>query len=228
MYYCYQMGKVGSSALIASIPNSIQLHSWSSDLPIKYFSSKYYGSNMGQQAQRIRWYFTYQAARQSLRKTIAAGETPKFIIGVREPVSRNISGFFQALGEKSDLRNVADIETEFYTYCPHAVPISWFNIELKRHFEIDVYNYEFNKDHGYSVISANGMSIFLYRFEDLNKMALPISEFIEQPDFCLKRKNDGSDKKTGTLYRHLKQEFEPAPEYVSWLHSSKYFKHFYA
>lgn len=224
----YQMGKVGSSSITAKIPGCIQTHSWGGEEPIKYFSSRYTGSLIGRVMQNIRWRYVCQNLQRRVLKTKKIGGKVKLIVGVREPVSRNVSGYFQTLTIREQGKSVKQIVDEFWAFCPHFSSLYWFDVEMKRSIGVDVYKHPFNKSEGYAHIVDEEVDIFIYQLEKLSTLEDKIRKFVGRDDFQLVRENDASDKWLGDVYEGFVKVFKPGEEYLSLMYASKYFEHFYS
>lgn len=224
----YQMGKVGSSSIVGSLSDVLQIHTWSGEQPIKYFSSRYNGSVKGWVISYFKWRLKSHLAKKHITKSKMKGNRVKMIIGVREPVSRNLSAYFQTLNA-SRLENSVDLEIEnFFTYTPHLSGVFWFDVELKREFDIDIYKQEFDKEAGYIILQHENLDIFIYQFEKLATLKKQLSAFLEKDDFELLLENVAGNKPTGARYKEVKDKIKFNSEYLNLLYGSKYMKHFYS
>ncbi|MHA7865789.1 putative capsular polysaccharide synthesis family protein, partial [Flagellimonas marinaquae] len=130
----YQMGKVGSSSVNHSIgavyPGyCFQIHRFSSD-------HRYIG----------------EVYRQYYQNKIPL----KIISMVREPIERNISAFFQwnkSINSTEFQKEKVDMEglmASFLEKFNHQRPLEWFDKNIYKHFNIDVFNREF-PERGYDI-----------------------------------------------------------------------------
>ncbi len=224
----YQMGKVASSAITSSIKNCIQIHSLNGEEPIKYFSSRYTGSLKGRILQYFKWKYVSKKLNKKIKKATSKNEKIKFIVGVREPVSRNISGYFQTLTPRLSNENIEEHIIGFYSFCPHLAPCYWFDLELKKHFGFNVYSYPFNKEKGFSIINYGEMDYFIYQFEKIGKIENELNKFLEIDDFEIVRENESTKKWSASLYKEFKNNVKFDKNYLNLLYSSRYCKHFYS
>ncbi len=223
----YQMGKVASSSIAASVDSCEQFHSWSSEEPIMFFSSRNTGSAKGRLVQYFKWKLKFYKLKRRVQKAIGGGGRIKLVVGVREPVSRNASGYFQSLMSREINTTVEQAIEKFYAFCPHMGPLHWFDIELKEKLDIDVYEYPFDLVKGCGQFKKGVFDVFIYRQEDLRANAKALGEFLNITDFKLLNVNDGGDKWSAELYRKFLKEFNPSPAYLDLMYESKYFEHFY-
>lgn len=77
----------------------------------------------------------------------------------------------------------------------------WFKDNIEKIFGINVFDYTFDKEKGYSVIRKDNISIFLYRLDKLNKLEKEIIEFTGKNYFKLIKDNISSNKKYIFAYK---------------------------
>lgn len=223
----YQMGKVASSTIVASIPDCEQFHSWSSEEPIKFFSSRNTGSTIGRIKQHFKWKMAFSRLLKKIERCKKSGGRIKLIIGVREPVSRNISGYFQSLMERERNTTSKECCDNFFAYCPHMMPLQWFDVELKQKLGIDVYSYPFDCETGCTSFSNAEFDVFIYQQEMLNNVVNELGVFLGLPDLELKTVNEGEAKWSSLLYQKVVRDIEFPNGYLEMMYESKYFNHFY-
>lgn len=125
----------------------------------------------------------------------------KIITGVREPLARDYSAFWQAFDYErlylmpilnKDFQKLYESFIELilrgYDYTCKLLQESnewvwndefeWFNREIKKCCGIDIYQYPFDKEQGYGIIKNSNMQIFIYKTEKLNDLAPVLSEFL--------------------------------------------------
>lgn len=223
-----QMGKVGSSSILKSFPKSYQGHSWDAELPVKYFSSRNTNTIFGYLFSLLRWRIKFFFVSKKLKKDMGAGRRLKLIIGVREPVARNISGYFQSLNPRESDFDVDSQITKFWCFSPHMSSLFWMDNEVKRHFGIDVYDFPFDKEAGYSIFSSGIFDVLVYKLEMLSSLEKQIGSFLDCPDFRLINDNLTSDTAFSVLYKDFCNRIRVSKEYLDLLYSSKYVRHFYS
>lgn len=163
---------------------------------------------------------------------IDKGKKVKIITPVREPISRNISAFFQNLEvhtrSKKKKTEITDIINDFFENYPHRTPLDWFDKEWKEVFNIDIYKYDFDKNKGYSIYKYKNFDLLVFKSELLDKdKEKLISDFLGVRNLKLVRKNIGEQKNYANLYKKFRKEIN-IPEHYSYnIHNSKYVNHFY-
>jgi len=181
----------------------------------------------------------------------------KIISGVREPVSRTISAFFTwmdkigtrndysqysgysnyYLGDREDIikKNIDIIIEKFFEALSKDDifdPLeSWFDKNIKKYFEIDVYNEKFDQDQGFCQIDKGNHSLFLYRQEDLkNNVTGGIKDFlgIKSDDFYIQQHNQSSNNWNSDIYREFKNNIKFDIKHLEKIYCNKKFRHFYS
>ena len=100
---------------------------------------------------------------------------------VREPISKNISQFFQnvevsypefAYSEKINLLSENEMIEEmihfFIKNFIHDDPLVWFDVEMKKFTGIDVYEEEFPHEKGYKLYENERFRILIFRLSFLS------------------------------------------------------------
>lgn len=235
--WLYQPGKVGSSTIYAS--SSLEL------IHMHSLAAMYAGSENE----------VYKKMLFDIKK-----KPIKIITGVREPISRDLSAFFQDserniyplfLGSSVVLTSYADyyrvpkwksgqvymwennLQTSFEKICQimtanHADEFSWFDYEIKALFDIDIFEYPFDKERGYTVIEKDNIQIFVYKCEKLSELEKEIGEFIGDKDFKLTNSNVGAKKVYSYTYKAFKEDVQIDRAYFDYYYENpKWLSHFY-
>ena len=164
----------------------------------------------------------------------------KIVTIVREPISRNMSLFFQTihipLMHITSTSNVTKVENytierfqyEFFTNFNSSHGINWFDNELKRYFGLDVYKYEFNKEKGYEIIKEKNIELLIIKMENLNKIGSEsLNQFLGEQSIELLNSNMAEKKWYSCVYKEFMNSIEFSNEYINNLYNSKFMKHFY-
>jgi hypothetical protein len=234
----YQMGKVGSSSVYFSIkklgikpvfhPHFLLPFLVKEDRDVFDESVKY---SLKMKLKRI-------LARRNgdfiYKNVIIPQKKVKVISLTREPISRNISAFFQSFEretgksfEKSNftIQELADIFLRFY---PHHIPLQWFDENIQKCLGIDVYDYSFPKEQGFLSIHKDNIDLLIIKSEisdDVKEKA--IANFLGIEKFKLSRVNVGENKSYSQMYEAFKKTLSLPSSYVEDMCNSKYFNHFY-
>ena len=164
-------------------------------------------------------------------------QNTKIITLVREPIGRNISGFFQNIdffmpnlvGKfTSGQLKIEEIVDCFLDKYPHKIPLEWLDIEVRDIFEIDVFLKDFPRSTGY-LIWHDPIDLLLVKLESLNScFQMAAKEFMGLSDIELKMKNIGNTKKYNEAYNHFKENIILPEQYINDMYNSKYARHFYS
>lgn len=237
----YQQGKVGSRSLSNSIKkkniSQITIHSFHSKIATQLFnnynSKKYYISKLNNIHYKTKMFF--------LLKLLKNNKKLKIISLVREPISRNISFYFQdfqiPLMEISSNRdttiskniNIEVFIDDFFKNFNHTNGINWFDNELKKYFDLNIYKYPFDKERGYSIIKKDNIEFLIIKLEKLNRLKKGnlFNDFLNVKNFNLTRKNDSKEKWYDCIYKDFKESIVFSEKYINRIYNSKYMRHFY-
>jgi hypothetical protein len=188
--------------------------------------------------------------RHSLKylEDIMESDTSTLIIaGVRNPLSRNISYFFQTYddknrndlqcpsnnfkGEKTFLmpaKKILDFEADelinmFFSQTWHYTFNEWFR-EFFRITQID--SVPFDKEVGYKLYPVkNNHWVLIYTFEQLPKNINSLSEFLESD--TLFHTNNAKDRVYGKIYKKVCKQIEFSKEYKKALLDTEIMHYFY-
>lgn len=164
----HQMGKVGSRTVLQSLRRYFRRTQ--ADIPI-FHSHFLNGDRLQYQLQHyatsglpLRAHLVHAQALRILIDQHQALETKtwKVITLVRDPVARNISGFFQnirtlfpqALEPDTERYTQSDIQQAFLENYGHSLPLTWLDAEITAVFGIDPYASAFPWEQGYQIYRA--------------------------------------------------------------------------
>lgn len=103
----------------------------------------------------------------------------------------------------------------------------FFDENFKKFNDIDVYNYEFDKEHGYTIIKKENIEIFIYQLERLEEVKHHLGTFLGVKDLTLTNGNVGDRKWYASIYKQALKELKLSKEYFEYCYNSNYVKHFY-
>lgn len=234
----YQLGKVGSTTLVDSIEaggiHTSHCHS--------LFSLPSVNENV-----KLNEY----------RNKIISNYTGKIIIPIREPIARDISQYFQLLWvrlgvlcKEYNIQNIIDGFFEIYYYsltkkttydentglqavllnssC-YGPEFDWFHCELKNFLGVDIFDYPFDAEAGYSIYQINGCNIMILQLEKMNSLEKVIGEFCGISDFKLLDSNTSDSKEYQYLYKNFKEQLRLPQGYIDFYYKDNpSFAHFYS
>lgn len=153
-----------------------------------------------------------------------------YITLVREPVSRNLSAFFENIGRyfPKGLDGVSPeaILQTFITKYNHKTPLTWLDNEYKDELGIDVYALEFDIQKRYVRLPDCNMVVFRSDCED-EIMARILSDILG-PKLIVTRENDSTDKDYVETYSAVKKIARFSDAFLDKMYNTKYARHFWS
>ncbi len=212
--FIYQMAKVGSTSIYRSLSEQYP----GAVLHAHMFSAVHHD-------WRIR----------SLYRWVFLPNRPLNIISpIREPIGRNVSGFFEDFEkytgvpyEKSKF-TIDELKNIFLANYKHNWPLEWFDTHILKDFGIDVYATPF-LECGFATYSQKNNRLLVMRSElaDQDK-ARVIKQFLGMFSFQLFNSNVGENKEYAKMYREFRNKVKLPKDYLAKMCGSKYFNHFYS
>lgn len=158
----------------------------------------------------------------------------RIISVVREPVSRNVSAYFENLKsiEKNDHVHVTlgieELTKNFLMNYPHETPLHWFEKELESTTGIDIYSYPFDTTTGHVRIVSGPFDVLVIRSElDNDQKSELIAGFLGISEFKISNHNISGSKAYGKTYRQFVESALLPQTYISRMLESQYACHFY-
>lgn len=186
-------------------------------------------------------------ASNEYRNIFKKSETIKIITVVREPISREISLFFNFLDPPSlnppsfheynlvksgysFMSIIIEYLKGHITYPPQFHNLfDWFDRELKAVFGIDIYAHPFDKEKGYSIIKQGNVEVLAIKIEKLNSLEPVIGEFLCIRQFKLINYNEGNKRIYKYLYKNVKDTIKiPREIFDIYYKNNPKMDHFYS
>lgn len=168
-------------------------------------------------------------AEDALQKLVDC-KSGKIISLVREPISRTLASMWQNISSvkfyspKADMK---EIENFFWEDGFEEKQFTWFNREMKKVFNIDIYKHKFDKERGWQIIRSGNIELLLMKMEKLNELETVIGDFVGIKDFKLENVNVGSEKPYRFAYQQYKERFYIPSDRLKIIYENKYVQHFY-
>lgn len=238
----YQMGKVGSSTVTKTLKKAL-------NTPV-YHVHFLTDDGLKMQAEAFLKYrhhdlpvFVKQA--QAIKSKIEQKTNNKWkiITLVRDPIARDISDLFQnfqrllgehldSSGKIKDINKIIELlQAKFANYNQESdFASTWFDRELKTRFNVDVYDYPFDQEQGFSIINHHQADILVMRLENLNQsLNQACQEFlgIHLTEQDIANKNVSQDKQYFDDYKYVVKNIIIPRETCQKIYASKYVRHFY-
>ncbi len=166
-------------------------------------------------------------------KKVIQKTSGKVISLVREPIAREISLLWQNFGVNpaKALRGYhswKEWEKKFYTIPNEEDEFEWYLREFLRILDINVYEYPFDREKGYTIINQDGISVLLLKMERIDDLEQVIGEFLGEEHFKIIKNNVGREKKYKYAYQsYLENVKIPRSFYEHYYRDNIYMDHFY-
>ena len=208
--FIYQMGKVASSSIH---------HSLKKQYPGAVAHAHHIGSGNWASELFYRWF--------------KSGHPIKIISPVRDPIGYNISAFFQNFENITEVpfyesaHSTEELIELFLTKNNHEIPLEWFDNNIKKYFNIDVYSDAF-PDEGSKTYQSKNVSLLVFRIDiSDDEKEKAIREFLDLPGFRLQNRNISSQKSYHEDYHDFKNRLRLPPDYLKRMQESQFFRYFY-
>ena len=158
-------------------------------------------------------------------------KSAKMISLVREPLSRQISVMWENIPNVNRYSAAVDfkeIEGFYFKEDFEYEGFEWFIEEMESVFDIDIYEYPFDKEAGYSIIKKNNMEVLLIKMEKLKGLEDVIGSFLGIPDFALENRNIAGEKAYRFAYKEYLEDFSMSKDRLKHIYyENKYMRYFY-
>jgi len=241
------MGKVGSMStyltLKKKLPDQAIYH-------IHNLNSEHF-SKIWETMQLDQHYHTFTFGHSCMTKylsehieEIKGQKSIKIITGVREPIARNISWFFQIIHcacvfpeffikYEKGLITMDDIIKKFWSQnFVYGKQYDWFEEELEAVFGIDIASMDFPKEKGYAIANFpdRNIELLVLKLEKLDsclKEALETFLGVENLDCERLDRADFLDENDYLIYENLRKSLTFSDEYLEEIYDQPLVRHFY-
>lgn len=155
----------------------------------------------------------------------------KFITLVREPIGRDISGFFQnyrLMNIKIDKENFESILIQIKER-GHDLALNWFDTDFKNFTGYDIFDIPFNKELGYQIyIIDDKTELLIIRTDKLSDVFVEAMQKYTSITFDkLYNFNISSSKSDGDLIEQVKSNYYEDNNSLEVVYNSKFMKYFF-
>lgn len=157
------------------------------------------------------------------------------ICPIRDPLSRNVSAFFQNFTRDTGFElmekewTTDELLKLFLNRYNHNVSIEWFDRHMRSVFGLDVYAEAFDVHQKWKVYKRKSVKVLVYRSDlDRSLQQEVISQFIGRDFSGFKEDNVTSEKQFGNKYKAFVDEAKLPDVYKTILCRSAYCRHFWS
>ncbi len=186
-----------------------------------------------------------------LHKEFIKNGRVKITTAVREPVSRALSGLYQVISTGELLvYNQKVTFNDFAHFLEHENPQFLFDMSFGHGYKnsekqkrltpyqnfftqfkeniVNVLDYPFDQEKGYTIIREGNYDIFFYQLEKLNDLVPELSQWMGVPFDKLEKSNEASGKWIAESYAKAKKEITFSQEYFDACYNDPYVQHCYS
>lgn len=174
---------------------------------------------------------------KSLRDIIG-NKKIKVITAIRDVISQNISMLFQQIGlgrlwqykERWERYGGGVLFSKYVEDHRGTVDLIQTRLDegFRDFFGLNIYEYPFDKERGYSIIKENNVEIFIYQCEKLDEIYQNLFDFLGVSGRSLSLGNTADKKWYYPYYKEAVKNIEFSREYFESCYGSKELHHFYS
>ncbi len=241
----YQMGKVGSK----TVEQSLIYYYESRGMRVEIYHTHFLNCleemeknaiESGISRQGIQKIREAQEIRRKMQEDLL--QHWRVISLVRDPVARNIAAFFQSLSVNQFVPDwkeryrrgqldIKELQDKFLGLGDeyHQHPASWFDLQLKPVFDIDVFTDEFPFQAGYKIYESTGHTrLLVIRMENINDcIGRAMQEYLGLNEFKIFNSNLSIEKDYADVYKKFKSLSLPK-QYLDTVYDTKFARYFYS
>lgn len=184
-------------------------------------------------------YLRNRLLNKELKRLRANGGRVKAITIIRDPLATNLSGLFhnyrwwpvelKAQCDPPTAECLAAVERYFLDQYTHDVPDTWFDMEVRAVYGIDVFAEPFDPARGYAIYRNEFADVLLLKLEMINRcIAEAMREFLGLENFVLQESNVADDKEYADLYAAFRREIALPSSYLDRMYESRLARRFYS
>jgi hypothetical protein len=177
---------------------------------------------------------------RALGEKIRQADAPQIpvITLVRDPIDRELSGFFKDVIANPKLQGDAGLDAgRVLEYLQQRFRLegvcqdekTWFDQEVKQLLGIDVFAVPFARHTGYAIYQSRRARMLMLRMEDLDQVLGPaLAEFFKLPETPdVVRSTDHTASSDRDVYRSVIEKFRLPRSEVERVYSGRFARHFY-
>ena len=222
------MGKVGSRSVFETL-QSLEEHVLPAQVYNVHILNKDALEKRLQGGVSIHGHLSISHALESIYNSDRENFTWKFITGIREPVARELSAYYQ--NSPLSLEGVEKVIEYIYRVlkpeCKEVYP--WWFDQYQKVTGIDILESRFDHEKGYMIIRRGNVEMLLYRLEDLSRIfSRAIEDYLGLKDLELNTVNLSKDKVYARTYREIKAKIKFKHTFLEEVYNSRMVRNFYS
>lgn len=156
---------------------------------------------------------------------------------IKDELSSNFEESFRCYIDKytNNLTTIGN-NTRAYTWLDYigehfkfGGEFDWFDVEIKEIFDIDVFQFPFDRKKGYVIIKKGNVELMICQMEKINNLVPQIGNFFGLNNFELENDNESKNYLYRFAYQELKQQFLFPKNYLDFYYKDNLrMKHFYS
>ena len=196
----YQMGKVGSSTVARYLRDRGA---------IEWHIHRFYDTPVAATRSKQRAFKAFDLI--LLRLVMHFASKIYLVAGVRDPMSRDVAMFFQTAralyGVDPEKVEIDELYNTFVDQFPIGAVDNWFDDELKRALDIDVFAIRFDKNRGFIELQRGQIKVFVYRLDKLDELEKELAVFFDDKKYRLIDTNVNGSKPYAKTYKAFKKRY---------------------
>jgi len=151
------------------------------------------------------------------------------VSGVRNVLDRDVSMFFHVAAEFYNVNfqeaNLEELKDVFRREFPMGHADSWFDMEMKKSFGIDIFETAFNKEAAYQIYERKNFKVFIYNLNRLNFLETELANFFGLKNYQLININQSEKKIYNNKYLLFRKNYseELKKDYESFTRINDHF-----
>jgi len=230
----YQMGKVGSTSIYRAL-KAAYAHRF--ELYHTHFLNANYALALEEQRQQYGWqpFWVYDKTRMLHQAVVEPNHPLNIITLVRDPISRNISAYFNNLHlvwgipDAYEQKSLDELAAGFWERETHELPVEWIDREFGDVLGVDIYDHPFPHERGMQIFQSGNHNFLI--------MQLGLSDKLKEESVCkflgidhlkMVRANTADAKAYASTYKRFLHEVEIPEWYVEKMFNSQFACHFFS
>jgi hypothetical protein len=242
--FVFQMGKVGSTAVVDSIRLSTPLPVYHihylTDIGLIDAEDRLRRQRRPSNRNVNRWcIYESHFVRARWSTFLEKFGTPRIISLVRDPVARNLSSFFYSIDDflpnavrrfstrEITIEDIAD--AYLHRFREHDFPMNWLVTELQGFTALDLLSSEFDQQKGYGIYKTDRCELLLIKLESLSHALAPaLHKFLGVDNIVIAESNSASELSYFETYAKFKDNLPLPVDYINQYYDNPIFRHFYS